>query len=38
MLLAIGVFGWLSAKVYRTGVLLYGKRPSIKELIKAMRA
>lgn len=38
LLLAIGFFGWLSAKVYRTGVLLYGKRPSMKELIKAMRA
>ncbi|MFD2614912.1 ABC transporter permease [Paenibacillus gansuensis] len=31
-------FGWLSARIYRTGVLLYGKRPSWKELRKAMRA
>jgi ABC-2 type transport system permease protein len=30
--------GWLSAKIYRTGVLMYGKRPSIKELVKAMKA
>ncbi|NDI35253.1 ABC transporter permease [Chengkuizengella sediminis] len=30
--------GWLSAKIYRTGVLMYGKRPSIKELRKAMKA
>lgn len=30
--------GWLSAKIYRTGVLMYGKRPTIKELIKAMKA
>lgn len=30
--------GWLSAKIYRTGVLMYGKRPSLKELRKAMRA
>lgn len=30
--------GWLSAKIYRTGVLMYGKRPNIKELIKAMKA
>lgn len=30
--------GWLSAKIYRTGVLMYGKRPSVKELIKAMKA
>jgi len=30
--------GWLSAKIYRTGVLMYGKRPSLKELRKAMKA
>lgn len=30
--------GWLSAKIYRTGVLMYGKRPSMKELFKAMKA
>lgn len=32
------LLGWLSAKIYRTGVLMYGKRPSVKELIKAMKA
>ncbi|MNE92627.1 ABC-2 family transporter protein [compost metagenome] len=31
-------FGWLAAKIYRTGVLMYGKRPSIKEIRKAMKA
>ncbi|WP_438431275.1 ABC transporter permease [Gorillibacterium sp. sgz500922] len=35
---AILFFGWLSAKIYRTGVLMYGKRPSIKEIRKAMKA
>ncbi|MFC4810574.1 ABC transporter permease [Paenibacillus sp. GCM10023250] len=30
--------GWLSAKIYRAGVLMYGKKPSMKELFKAMRA
>lgn len=35
---SIGLFGWLSAKIYRTGVLMYGKRPTIKELRKAMKA
>ncbi len=25
---------WLSAKVYRTGILLYGKKPSWKEMMK----
>ncbi|HEY4391563.1 MAG TPA: ABC transporter permease, partial [Paenibacillus sp.] len=32
LLISIYVCGWLSAKIYRTGVLLYGKRPTIKEL------
>ncbi|RXZ83532.1 ABC transporter permease [Paenibacillaceae bacterium] len=32
------ILGWLSAKIYRTGVLMYGKRPSFKELRKAMKA
>jgi len=36
--IAIFLFGWLSAKIYRTGVLLYGKRPTFKELRKAMKA
>ncbi|MFD1177413.1 ABC transporter permease [Paenibacillus puldeungensis] len=35
---SIVLFGWLSAKIYRTGVLLYGKRPTMKELRKAMKA
>jgi ABC-2 type transport system permease protein len=35
---SIYVFGWLAAKIYRTGVLMYGKRPSFKELRKAMKA
>lgn len=35
---SIFVLGWLSAKIYRTGVLMYGKRPSMKELRKAMKA
>ncbi len=39
LLLATIVFiGWLSAQIYRTGVLMYGKRPSIKELRRAMRS
>lgn len=25
---------WLSAKIYRVGILMYGKKPSIKEMIK----
>jgi len=28
---------WLSAKIYRTGILLYGKKPSWKEMAKWVR-
>lgn len=35
---SILAIGWLSAKIYRVGVLMYGKRPSIKEIVKAMKA
>lgn len=28
---------WVSAKIYRTGIFMYGKKPSIKELIKWVR-
>lgn len=28
---------WLSAKIYRTGILMYGKKPSIKEMIKWLK-
>jgi ABC-2 type transport system permease protein len=38
LFLSILFFGWLSAKIYRTGVLMYGKRPGWKELRKAMKA
>ena len=37
-LASIGAMAWLAAKIYRTGVLMYGKRPSWRELRKAMRA
>jgi ABC-2 type transport system permease protein len=28
---------WLSARIYRTGILLYGKKPTFKELAKWVR-
>lgn len=28
---------WFSAKIYRVGILMYGKKPSIKEMIKWVR-
>ncbi|NOV03612.1 ABC transporter permease [Paenibacillus planticolens] len=37
-LASIGAMSWVAAKIYRTGVLMYGKRPSWRELRKAMRA
>ncbi|HEY2492285.1 MAG TPA: ABC transporter permease [Paenibacillus sp.] len=38
LVISILGLGWLSAKIYRTGVLMYGKRPTMKELRKAMKA
>lgn len=37
-LASIGAMAWVAAKIYRAGVLMYGKRPSWRELRKAMRA
>jgi ABC-2 type transport system permease protein len=37
MVLLVGGFlftTWLSAKIYRTGILLYGKKPTWKEMLK----
>ena len=28
---------WMAAKIYRTGILMYGKKPSYKELVKWLR-
>ncbi|WP_433945333.1 ABC transporter permease [Paenibacillus sp. SN-8-1] len=38
LIVSILLFGWISAKIYRTGVLMYGKRPTWKEVRKAMQA
>lgn len=40
LLLLIGTFiiaVWFAAKIYRVGILMYGKKPSYKELVKWMR-
>jgi ABC-2 type transport system permease protein len=36
LLLVVGflLFTWLTAKIYRTGILLYGKRVTWKEMIR----
>lgn len=38
LLVSIYAAVYISAKIYRTGVLMYGKRPSLKEIRKAMKA
>ncbi len=39
LLLVAGFLGttWLSAKIYRTGILMYGKKPTWKEMAKWLR-
>lgn len=34
---SVVVITWLAARVYRVGILMYGKRPSIKELARWIR-
>lgn len=34
---SIAFFGWLSAKIYRIGVLLYGSTPSIRQVFKLLK-
>ena len=38
-LLALTIWGciWLAAKIYRVGILMYGKKPSFKELFRWLR-
>ena len=31
------LFVWCSARIYRVGILMYGKKPSLKEMIRWMR-
>lgn len=31
------LFVWISARIYRVGILMYGKKPTLKEMIKWMR-
>lgn len=39
-LLILGFLGviWLAGKIYRTGILMYGKKPTFKELFKWIKA
>jgi ABC-2 type transport system permease protein len=35
--LSILFFTWISAKIYRVGILMYGKRPTVPEIVKWLR-
>ena len=37
MLLSIIVGTWISSKIYRIGILLYGKRPSIRQVVQLLK-
>lgn len=37
MLLTFWLFMWLSSRIYRVGILMYGKKPSLKELARWVR-
>jgi ABC-2 type transport system permease protein len=39
ILLVLGIGGalWAGAKVFRMGLLMYGKRPSVPEILRALR-
>jgi len=38
MLLTIVAVTWIASRIYRVGILMTGKRPSVKELVRWVRA
>ncbi len=40
LILALGIVGvtWVAARIYRVGILMMGKRPNLKELVRWVRA
>ena len=38
LLISIPIALWLGAKVFRMGLLMYGKRPSIAEIVAALQS
>lgn len=38
MLLTTYGLGWLSARIYRIGILMYGKPPRVRELVRILRS
>jgi ABC-2 type transport system permease protein len=37
MVVAIYIVLWLASRIYRIGILMYGKRPNMPEMIRWMR-
>jgi ABC-2 type transport system permease protein len=39
VLLALGILGvlWFAARIYRVGILMYGKKPTFPEIVKWVR-
>ena len=31
------LFVWVGARIYRVGILMYGKKPSLREMLKWLR-
>ena len=38
LLITIPIVLWAGAKIFRMGLLMYGKRPSVKEILRALRS
>ena len=36
--LALFAVAWLAGRIYRTGILMYGKKPSLREVFRWVRA
>jgi ABC-2 type transport system permease protein len=38
MVLGLMAVAWFAGRIYRTGILMYGKKPSLKEVFRWIRA
>jgi ABC-2 type transport system permease protein len=37
MVASIAATIWVAAKIYRTGILIYGKKPDLREIVRWLR-